>query len=109
MAFQVLGDTVIDQNQIITSPKLILEGTSSSESILSGSLNGDSKLEIKDFDGEVLSVRFRVGDWSQPTNKYFFAEDGLSRINRTDSGEAFSVFQKWIKQGVNIGRWICHV
>ena len=47
MAFQVLGDTVIDQNQIITSPKLILEGTSASESILSGSLNGDSKLEIK--------------------------------------------------------------
>ena len=92
MAFQVLGDTVIDQNQIITSPKLILEGTSASESILSGSLNGDSKLEIK-ADGEVLSVRFRVGDWSQPTNKYFFAEDGLSRINRTDSGEAFSVFQ----------------
>ena len=47
MAFQVLGDTVIDQNQIITSPKLILEGTSASDSILSGSLNGDSKLEIK--------------------------------------------------------------
>ena len=52
MAFQVLGDTVIDQNQIITSPKLILEGTSASESILSGSLNGDSKLEVK-----VLMVR----------------------------------------------------
>ena len=52
MAFQVLGDTVIDQNQIITSPKLILEGTSASESILSGSLNGDSKLEIK-ADGSV--------------------------------------------------------
>ena len=47
MAFQVSGDTVIDQNQSITSPKITLEGTSASESILSGLLNGDSKLEIK--------------------------------------------------------------
>ena len=92
MAFQVSGDTVIGHNHSITSPKITLEGTSASESILSGLLNGDSKLEIK-ADGEVLSVRFRVGDWSQSTNKYFFAEDGLARINRTDSGEAFSIFQ----------------
>ena len=47
MAFQVSGDTVIDQNQSITSPKITLEGTSASESILSGLLNGDSKLEVK--------------------------------------------------------------
>ena len=47
MAFQVSGDTVIDQNQSITSPKITLEGASASESILSGLLNGDSKLEIK--------------------------------------------------------------
>ena len=58
MAFQVLGDTVIDQNQIITSPKLILEGTSASESILSGSLSGESKLEIT-ADG---SATFAGGD-----------------------------------------------
>ena len=66
MAFQVLGDTVIDQNQIITSPKLILEGTSSSESILSGSLNGDSKLEIK-ADGEICVLFVLV--IGVPTNK----------------------------------------
>ena len=66
MAFQVLGDTVIDQNQIITSPKLILEGTSASESILSGSLNGDSKLEIKadgsaSFAGDLSTGTFSPG------------------------------------------------
>ena len=54
MAFQVSGDTVIDQNQSITSPKITLERTSASESILSGLLNGDSKLEIK-ADGEITS------------------------------------------------------
>ena len=58
MAFQILGDSVIDHNHIITSPKLILEGTSASESIISGLLNGESKLEIKSdgsasFAGEV--------------------------------------------------------
>ena len=56
MAFQVSGDTVIDQNQSITSPKITLEGTSASESILSGLLNGDSKLEIKDSDGSATFV-----------------------------------------------------
>ena len=81
MAFQVLGDTVIDQNQIITSPKLILEGTSASESILSGSLNGDSKLEIK-ADG---SAEFASGAAK-------FKSTGELQIDRTNAANTLLGF-----------------